>query len=701
MSQENPSDLEHSYTPQYALAAGTFVLVMLGTTTQNLASHYSYNPALGESLFGTLYSPHKSLVWTSDLLPGSLTVLLSAWLLGFAVATATVVGLYALYIVSIKSRQKLSGHGSARWATREDVQKAGLVDTPTNKTSLIVGGFENKQSNVVEYLIHTGPESVLAYAPSRSGKGVSLVIPNLLSYEESAFVLDVKGELWNITAGYRRDGLNQSVMYHNPSSLDPGNAKLNVLDEIRVSDATAVKDTQLIAEYLIPSKKGSSGGGASANENDHFETSARSLLVGVVLHELDKALVFNTALDTAVEALNEGASVETVEALLPGDDTDKQDDEKGSETDEPQHESEEDADDTDNQENAINFPERRLITVNSILATATDPKLEFRDYLAAMQAYESVECGYAHVINQIATEMQNREDREFSSVLSSMVNPLSIYRDPILANATSRSDFKLIDLVEKDKPMSLYMIVSPSEGERLRNYFGMLVNILCRKLTEKMPQEGSKHHKLLLMLDEFSKLPPLPIVQESLDHFAGYGIKAYIVAQDVQTLTRLYGRHETIQSNCKVRIAFTPNKLETAEMLSKMVGSKTVQEKTQNRQRKALSVVDSSVSEAEGRHGRPLITVDEIMQLDVPTLDVNENMVSPGASLVFVTGCRPIKGIQTPYFMDDEMRRRSEYKCPFGSDRLGDLTDRQSTTTTQESIPVPPPTEPLPSRAAS
>lgn len=672
MKQQDSTYSESLYKFQYSFAAGIFVLAMLGTATQNIASHYSYDPALGESIHGTLYSPHKSLVWTSELISGNSAMLLSAWLLGFAVATATVVSLYALYIVSIKTRQKLSGHGSARWATRQDIRNAGLIDTQTNKTSLIVGGFENKKTNVVEYLIHTGPESVLAYAPSRSGKGVSLVIPNLLNYAESVFVLDVKGELWNTTAGYRRDELEQIVLFHNPSTLDPGNAKFNVLDEIRVSEPTAVKDTQLIAEYLIPSKRAPSGGQASSGENDHFETSARSLLVGVILHELDKARAVNTALDNAPNTENKDRS-----------NNDHQPDEK------------------DDQNSAIGRQKANLITVNSILATATDPQLEFRDYLRAMQAYESDECGYAHVIQQIATEMQNREDREFSSVLSSMVNPLSIYRDPILANATSRSDFKLIDLVENKKPMSLYMIVSPSEGERLRNYFGMLVNILCRKLTEKMPQEGSERHKLLLMLDEFSKLPPLPIVQESLDHFAGYGIKAYIVAQDVQTLTRLYGRHETIQSNCKVRIAFTPNKLETAEMLSKMVGTKTVQEKTQNRQRKALSVVDSSVSEAEGRHGRPLITVDEIMQLEVPTLDVNENMVSPGASLVFVTGCRPIKGIQTPYFMDDEMRRRSEYKRPFESDRLGDLTHEKSTTSTQESGRVLTPAQPLPSTAAS
>lgn len=658
---------EKTQTLRNMLTASLFVLIALWTVTQYIASYYSYAPILGKPFYGTLYSPHKALTWSADIIGTNVPIIVTSWLFGIAVATLTISSLAALYFLAFRSKKTLHGHGSARWAVREDIQKAGLVDSPTNKTSLIVGGFENAKTKNIDYLIHTGPESVLAYAPSRSGKGVSLVIPNLLSFEESAFILDVKGELWSHTAGYRRDELHQDVLYHNPSTLDPGNAKLNVLDEIRTTEPCAVKDTQLIVEYLIPGSKRGGGGDASASENEHFETSARSLLVGVILHELNKALAFNTALNKATTALREGHNNDHVRALLPQ--VDEEDEDTKSEL-APDTEEDVGVEDDD-----IGLPKPITINVNTVLGTVTDPTLDFRQYLAKMQEYENEECAYVDVIRQIATEMQNREDREFSSVLSSMTNPLSIYRDPILADATSRSDFKLIDLIENKKAMSLYMIVSPSEGERLRNYFGMLVNILCRKLTEKMPEEGSNTHKLLLMLDEFSKLPALPIVQESLDHFAGYGIKAYIVAQDVQTLIRLYGRNETIQSNCKVRIAFTPNKLETAEMLSKMVGSETVQERTENRQRKAVSMIDTSISEAEGLHGRPLITVDEIMQLDVPQLDVNERMVKPGASLVFVTGCRPIKGIQTPFFMDAEMKRRSEYKKPMESDQIGNDED--------------------------
>lgn len=584
-----------------------FLLVLLCVSTQYLAMYFSYSPGLGTPVFGTLYSPLRSFTWSLQLAANYPGPIASAWLAGLASAIATVAVVAFLIVTAGRKHQTKIGHGSAAWATRDDIEKARLIGAPTNSTSLVIGGFEEPKSADVEYLVHTGPESVLLTAPSRSGKGVSLVIPNLLCFEESVFVLDVKGELWKGTAGYRRDGLGNKVLYHNPSSIDEGSARFNVLDEIRAQALTAVKDTQLIAEYLIPSSgRSASSGPSSGSENDHFETSARSLLVGVILYELNKAL----------------------------------------------------------------YRTGEIISVTHVLATLTDPELKFRQYLEAMQLYEETHCLYAHVINQIATEMQNREDREFSSVLSSMVNPLSIYRDPILADATSRSDFRLTDLVDYEKAVTLYMIMAPSEGGRLRNYFGMIVNLLCRKLTERLPDKDYKRHKLLLMLDEFSKLPPLPIVQDSLDHFAGYGIKAYIVAHDVQTLTRLYGQHETITSNCKVRIAFTPNKVETAEMLSKMIGTKTVEEQTKNRQRKTMSVVDGSVSEAEGLHGRPLITVDEIMQLEVPILDADEKMISPGATLVFVTGCRPIKGIQIPFFMDAEMLDRSKYPRPAASDQL-------------------------------
>lgn len=62
------------------------------------------------------------------------------------------------------------------------------------------------------YLRHDGPEHVMVFAPTRSGKGVSLLLPTLLSWEESALIFDIKGELWSLTAGWRQKYAKNKVL---------------------------------------------------------------------------------------------------------------------------------------------------------------------------------------------------------------------------------------------------------------------------------------------------------------------------------------------------------------------------------------------------------------------------------------------------------------------------------------------------------
>jgi len=85
-----------------------------------------------------------------------------------------------------RSRQSklVTTYGSARWANAEDIHKAGL-DQPAG----VFLGLHRQQ-----YLRHEGPEHVLTFAPTRSGKGVGLVVPTLLSWPASAVIHDIKGE---------------------------------------------------------------------------------------------------------------------------------------------------------------------------------------------------------------------------------------------------------------------------------------------------------------------------------------------------------------------------------------------------------------------------------------------------------------------------------------------------------------------------
>lgn len=582
-----------------ALLVALSAFVGLSVATQKLAESFNYSTSLGEPIFARFYSPTKAISWSAQIPSNYNDRVSDAWT-GGATSFGVVLflGVAAFVGMTYTRRRNLDGHGTARWANRPEIVKSGLLDGKSKGTSIIVGGWREKDGSV-SYLAHSGPESCLLFAPSRSGKGVALVVPILLSYTKSCLVLDVKGELWTQTAGYRKKELGNRVLYHDPSSLDEGNARFNPIEEIRIGTPLAVKDAQMIAEYVIPSSNGDKGGGL----HDHFEKAARSLVVGVILYECYKHI---------------------------------------------EHE--------------------HSVSITSILSVLSDPDNPPRDYFEDMRRFDDEDCSCLNVISETASEMLNREEREFSSVLSSVITPLTKFRDPILAAATSQSDFSIMQLVDHEDPVTLYLTIRPSDRDVLSSYFALIVNLVCRRMTEKMPDEQKIRHELLLMLDEFSSLPALPIVQQSMDVMPGYGIKAFIVLQDYETLKRLYTESETISSNCKVTVAYTPGKYKTAELLSSMVGMTTVQEKTLSRQKKMINV--DGKTENEGVHSRALLTPDEIMRLPVPKIDEESKMLEPGSSLVFSRGTHPIRAVQTPWFFDEEMSRRATIGAPDESDRL-------------------------------
>ncbi|GBQ13256.1 TrbI/VirB10 family protein [Komagataeibacter rhaeticus] len=132
------------------------------------------------------------------------------------------------------------------------------------------------------YLRHNGPEHVLCFAPTRSGKGVGLVIPTLLTWPGSAIVHDIKGENWQETAGFR--GTFSRVLLFDPTN--PRSDAYNPLLEIRRGE-WEVRDAQNVADVLVDPE-------GSLERRSHWEKTSHSLLVGAILHvlyaEKDKTL---------------------------------------------------------------------------------------------------------------------------------------------------------------------------------------------------------------------------------------------------------------------------------------------------------------------------------------------------------------------------------------------------------------------------
>ncbi|RVT90294.1 type IV secretory system conjugative DNA transfer family protein [Sphingomonas crocodyli] len=145
--------------------------------------------------------------------------------------------------VGMLVRRRASLHGDARFARETELRREGLRST----TGILLGRKSGR------YLIFGGSEHVLLEAPTRSGKGVGVVIPNLLNWKDSVVVLDVKKENWDLTAGFRaRQG--QQVLLFDP--LDPGcrTARYNPLGYIdRDNPIEVINELQKVAVMLFPS----------------------------------------------------------------------------------------------------------------------------------------------------------------------------------------------------------------------------------------------------------------------------------------------------------------------------------------------------------------------------------------------------------------------------------------------------------------
>jgi type IV secretory pathway TraG/TraD family ATPase VirD4 len=184
------------------------------------------------------------------------------------IAAGVATAIPALLILARVARDGMSAsgnkslHGSTRWASRSEMKRAGFY-------APFAGLYVGKDSRG-KHLRFGGPEHVACYAPTRSGKGVGLVIPNCLLYEASLVCLDVKKENWAATAGIR-EAAGQKVFLFDPLAPDGRTARYNPFTYVRRDTIDAFEDIQRIAQMVFPHVSG---------DQAFWQDSARSAFVG-------------------------------------------------------------------------------------------------------------------------------------------------------------------------------------------------------------------------------------------------------------------------------------------------------------------------------------------------------------------------------------------------------------------------------------
>ncbi|OJU16590.1 MULTISPECIES: conjugal transfer protein TraG [unclassified Sphingomonas] len=558
-----------------------FGIVIAGIwfATQWAAAMLAYQPELGPAwftFFGTpIYRPWQIFPWWFHFDAYAPEIFDHA---GMIAGTSGFIGCGAAICGSLwRARQQrhVTTYGSARWATHRDIARAGLFRD--------VGVFLGRCDR--EYLRHDGPEHVMAFAPTRSGKGVGLVIPTLLSWTGSAVIHDIKGENWKLTAGWRAR-FSHALLF-NPT--DVRSAHYNPLLEVR-RGAFEVRDVQNIADILVDPE------GALERRN-HWEKTSHSLLVGAILHVL-----------YAEE-------------------------------------------------------EKTLARVATFLS---DPQRTFVDTLKRMMSTNHLgtkEAPLVHpVVASAAREVLNKSDNERSGVLSTAMSFLGLYRDPTVAEVTSRCDWRIADLTDGGRPASLYLVVPPSDIGRTKPLIRLILNQIGRRLTERLDGvQGRGHrHQLLMMLDEFPALGRLDFFETALAFMAGYGIRAFLIAQSLNQIDSAYGEHNSILDNCHIRVAFSTNDDRTARRVSEALGTATEQRAMRNYAGHRLAPWLSHVMVSRQETARPLLTPGEVGQL--PATD----------ELVLISGLAPIRARKLQYYDDPNFRDRLDPPPALRADRYVD-----------------------------
>ena len=246
-------------------------LIILATTwgaTQYVAWSLGYQAQLGPpwfELFGTpIYYPPAIFWWWYFYEAYAPAIFTKGGLIaasGGFIAIAVAIG---MSVWRAREAKNVATYGSARWAAKPEIKAAGLLDPD----GVVLGRYDQ------DYLRHDGPEHVLCFAPTRSGKGVGLVVPSLLTWPGSAIVHDIKGENWQLTSGFRaRHG---RVLLFDPTT--PKSSAYNPLLEVRRGE-WEVRDVQNIADILVDPE-------GSLDKRNHWEKTSHSLLVGAILHVL-------------------------------------------------------------------------------------------------------------------------------------------------------------------------------------------------------------------------------------------------------------------------------------------------------------------------------------------------------------------------------------------------------------------------------
>lgn len=460
----------------------------------------------------------------------------------------------------IPKKEKL--YGNARFANSADIRKMGLFpkkgkDGKIDNNGIIIGMYNN------QLLRFGGQQFVALGAPTRSGKGVGIVIPNLLDYPNSCVVQDIKLECFEYTSKYRKEILKQDIFLFNPYSFKTH--RYNPLFYIDMKGENADAELNDFANILYPLKN-------DGSVTDYFNGKAKDLFIGLCYMMNDllgtrKGIAFLQKYELecsfslyGILKLSEGLNFE------------------------------------------VEIADGEIKTISNF-ADTYNTLVEMK--MVSPKAKERIDAFF-----------EIKSDNERSSAMGSFISPLAIFRADNMRLATSANDFDFRDL--RRKKMTIYIGITPDKlasAKPILNIFWQ--QLILINVQQGLPQSNKElKHPCLLLMDEFTASGYLATYSSAISFMAGYDLRSLIIYQADSQLTNNkpegYGQAEanTLLKNHACRIYYAM-KDDDAKRLSESLGTKTVKQRSRN--------LGSGGGGSESETSRALMLSKEIEEMPFDT----------------------------------------------------------------------------------
>lgn len=453
-------------------------------------------------------------------------------------------------------------YGNAEFAKLEE-DKEGEVWKKMNlnkETGLMLGcfiktnPFTRKEERT--FIRATSPLACLIVAPPGTGKTASIALPNLYSLPNSVVVFDIKGELYEKSAGYRQKHFNNKILLFSPFS-DENTMFFNPFDESVIKDmnfSQMKKLAEQIAGTIFVGEKG--------KENDHWIVSAKTMFVYFALYNMQKKGYTNLAeLSQAPKKDYYDELVGEFKAMCQKEDPDE--------------------------EKMIKDPEADTLKAFFYQASQDNDIDEL-------------------VRNQFRAYTVSAE-QEFASIKSTYDTFMKVFSDPQVAKAVSKMNFTYEDL--REEKISMYIVIQTADMDILAPLVRILAESLFKNLMMKENADPNKF--IYFILDEFVRFGKMPFLLEAPALCRSYGLIPIYITQSYEQIKKYYGDDDMkiIKANVGYQVIFRMNSPEDAKVLSEMIGDYT--RKKTSRSKGNLDLIKSN--DSVSNEGYKLVTVQDIL----------------------------------------------------------------------------------------